>query len=192
MVWCSGMTDWAPASSVNELYGLFAPPQGQSEPQPYSQQAGQYGSTNSQSQYGSESGYQPKETNPQGQQNQYNNQQNYGGQQPYNQQQYNQHSSYNQNPYGQRNDGINEVRPMPKNWLVESILVTVMCCLVFGLVGIIYATKVESLYYAGDYEGAEQAAKNAKMWTAIGFFSVLVIGILYVFAILVFGISSAF
>ena len=81
---------------------------------------------------------------------------------------------------------------MPKNWLVESILVTVMCCLVFGLVGIIYATKVESLYYAGDYEGAEQAAKNAKMWTAIGFFSVLVIGILYVFAILVFGISSAF
>lgn len=35
---------------------------------------------------------------------------------------------------------------MPKTWLVESILVTCLCCLPFGIVGIVNATKVESAY----------------------------------------------
>lgn len=34
---------------------------------------------------------------------------------------------------------------MPKTWLVESILVTCFCCLPFGIVGIINATKIETL-----------------------------------------------
>lgn len=67
----------------------------------------------------------------------------------------------------------------PKNWLVESILVTVFCCLPFGIVGIIHAATVNSKYDAGDIPGAEQASKAAGKWTKIGFIVGLVGGVLY-------------
>lgn len=34
----------------------------------------------------------------------------------------------------------------PKTWMAESILVTVFCCLPFGIAGIVFASKVSSLY----------------------------------------------
>lgn len=60
--------------------------------------------------------------------------------------------------------------PRPKNWLVESILVTLFCCLPFGIVGIINASSVNTKYDAGDYAGAQQASEQAGKWTKIGFF----------------------
>lgn len=47
----------------------------------------------------------------------------------------------------------------PKTWMAESILVTVFCCLPFGIAGIVFASKVSSLYAAGNYEAALQAVK---------------------------------
>ncbi|WP_419184195.1 DUF2752 domain-containing protein [Xiashengella succiniciproducens] len=38
----------------------------------------------------------------------------------------------------------------PKTWLGESILVTIFCCLPFGIAGIVNASKVESRFYAGE------------------------------------------
>ncbi len=58
---------------------------------------------------------------------------------------------------------------MPKNWLIESILVTCFCCLPFGIAGIIYAIKVEAAFYAGNIEEAQDYANNAKKWTTYGF-----------------------
>lgn len=60
--------------------------------------------------------------------------------------------------------------PRPKNWLVESILVTLFCCLPFGIVGIVFASQVNSKYDTGDYEGAWRASRDAGKWTKIGFF----------------------
>lgn len=62
----------------------------------------------------------------------------------------------------------NDVIPMPKNWLVESILLSILCCSPISIVGIFYAAKVESLYYAKDYNGAVKAAQNAKIWSLVG------------------------
>lgn len=59
---------------------------------------------------------------------------------------------------------------MPKSWLIESILVTIFCCLPFGIVGVIYAARVDSKFAQGDYVGADQASKEAGRWTQIGFF----------------------
>lgn len=63
----------------------------------------------------------------------------------------------------------------PNNWLWQSIVATIICCIPFGIVGIVYAAKVDSLYYKGRYGESEQAARKAKMWTIIAF----VIGIVY-------------
>jgi hypothetical protein len=70
----------------------------------------------------------------------------------------------------------NDAPPMkPKNWMTEAILVTVVpfCCLcsflsLLGIVAIVYAGKVDKLYFAGQYGEAEQAAKDAKLWVMIG------------------------
>lgn len=78
----------------------------------------------------------------------------------------------------------------PKNWLVESILVTVFCCLPFGIVGIINASAVNSKFNAGDYQGALQSSKDAGKWTKIGFFIGLGLGVLYII-LMVVGVGTA-
>ncbi len=78
----------------------------------------------------------------------------------------------------------------PKSWLVESILVTLFCCLPFGIAGIVNASKVESRFHAGDAPGAERASSQAKKWTQTGFWIGLIAGIIYVLAIAIGGGSS--
>lgn len=72
-----------------------------------------------------------------------------------------------------------ELAMQPKTYLVESILVTIFCCLPFGIVGIIKASSVSSKFQAGLHAEAVQASKDAKKWTMWGFFIGLVIGIIY-------------
>jgi len=57
---------------------------------------------------------------------------------------------------------------MPKNWLLESILLSVFCCSPVSVVGIYFASKVESLYHMGDYGGAVSSATKARNWTLAG------------------------
>jgi hypothetical protein len=52
----------------------------------------------------------------------------------------------------------------PKNYLVESILVTVFCCLPFGIVAIVNAAAVNSAWASGDSRGAKRAAAQAAKW----------------------------
>lgn len=84
---------------------------------------------------------------------------------------------------------MEENQKKPKNYLVESILVTIFCCLIFGIIGIVNAAKVNSEYEAGNYEGALAASKQAKTWTLWGFIiglaGVVIVGFLY----LVMGIA---
>lgn len=58
----------------------------------------------------------------------------------------------------------------PKNWLLESILITIFCCLPLGIVGIINATKVETLWQTGNKDASIKASKEAAKWVKIGFF----------------------
>lgn len=60
------------------------------------------------------------------------------------------------------------VEPIP-NYLVQSILVTLCCCLPLGVVAIIFAAQVNSKLAAGDIAGAREASKNAKLFCWIGF-----------------------
>ncbi|MBE0535990.1 MAG: CD225/dispanin family protein [Phycisphaerae bacterium] len=66
--------------------------------------------------------------------------------------------------------------PVP-NHLVPAILVTVFCCLPFGIVAIVYAASVNGKVQAGDYAGAVAASRNAAMWSWISFGVGLVVSI---------------
>jgi len=74
----------------------------------------------------------------------------------------------------------------PKNYLVESILVTIFCCQPFGIAGIVFASQVNSKYANGDYEGALKASKNAKKWMKWGIITgafVFILSIIFMFAL---------
>ena len=62
--------------------------------------------------------------------------------------------------------------PIP-NYLVQSILVTLCCCLPFGIVAIIFAAQVNSKLAAGDVAGAREASANARKWCWIA----LIVGV---------------
>ncbi|WP_298790735.1 CD225/dispanin family protein [uncultured Allomuricauda sp.] len=70
--------------------------------------------------------------------------------------------------------------PKPNNHLVLAILSTVFCCLATGIASIIYASKVNEAYARGEYEEAQIASKNAKMWALIGAGIALVVWIVYI------------
>ena len=169
-VWMEGMYNWVKASDVPELKDILAAQeqtyQAQAGPQqpPYGQQP--YGQPYGQQAYGPQPGYQ----------------QPYGTQQAYQQPGY-------QQPYGpqagyQQTSGI-----PPKTWMVESILVLIFCCLPFGIVGVVYASKVSGLFAAGRFAEAEQASRDAGKWTKLGFFIGLAVYLLYFLLVFVFGVA---
>lgn len=71
-----------------------------------------------------------------------------------------------------------EKKPMkPESGMMMAILSTLFCCLPLGIVAIVKANKVDKLYFAGDYKGAEEAASGAKTWTYIAMGVGLVVNI---------------
>ena len=62
-----------------------------------------------------------------------------------------------QQPYGAR-------PPMPATYLVWAILATLLCCMPFGIVSIVKASQVSSLYSQGRYQEAVAASEAAKKW----------------------------
>ncbi len=83
---------------------------------------------------------------------------------------------------------------MPKSWLVESILVTILPFLLcssflslLGIIAIVYAAQVESFFNRGDYAASAEASRSAAKWTriamwiAIGWVLLIVIAIILMF-----------
>lgn len=57
----------------------------------------------------------------------------------------------------------------PDNYLVWSILVTLLCCWPFGIPAIVNSSKVEKLWMQGDKIGAMEKSESAKKWCWISF-----------------------
>jgi len=60
--------------------------------------------------------------------------------------------------------GYGAPQPPPENHLVAAILTTLFCCLPLGIVSIVKSSQVNSLWSAGDYQGAMRASEEAKTW----------------------------
>ena len=92
-------------------------------------------------------------------------------------------------------DGVAVPAPTEKvsNYLVHAILVTVCCCLPFGIVAIVYAAQVNSKLNAGDYAGALESSRKAKRWCwiglAVGLAINLVVALLQILALASAGVS---
>jgi uncharacterized membrane protein len=69
--------------------------------------------------------------------------------------------------------------PQIPNYLWQSIVVTLCCCLPLGVVAIIFAAQVNSKLAAGDVAGAMEASRKAKLFCWIAFGIGLVVMIIW-------------
>lgn len=78
-----------------------------------------------------------------------------------------------------------QVQTHVENRMAQSIVVTLLCCLPFGIAAIVQSSKVNELVARGDISGAMAAAKQAESYNNIG------MGISAVFWLLYFiGLSA--
>ena len=96
-------------------------------------------------------------------------------------------------PYSQPSAPAETLPPMPKTWLVESILVTILpfvLCGSFlsllGIIAIVYAAQVESFYNRGDYTAAAESSRSAGKWTKIALWIAIAWLLLIVVSIILF------
>jgi len=52
----------------------------------------------------------------------------------------------------------------PPAFLGGSVLVTIFCCLPFGIVAVVYGVLVGTRWRAGDIEGSAKASRMAESW----------------------------
>lgn len=111
------------------------------------------------------------------------------GQQPYGQQPYPPPGKGYEQGYGPGygapaygHYGMPNYGPPPDNNLVWAILSTVLCCMPLGIVSIVKATQVNTLWSQGQLDAARRTADEARkwaMWSAIitvGVYVVAIIG----------------
>lgn len=89
-----------------------------------------------------------------------------------------------------------QMQAPPKTYLLETILTTIFCCWPLGIPSIVYASRVEKKFYAGDTIGAERDSARAKKWMWINVGACIALWMLYflVFGFAMFGavMSSSF
>lgn len=83
-------------------------------------------------------------------------------------------------------NSISNFENRPNNYLVGAILATIFCCMPVGIVSIVFASQVNTKFDAGDFAGAEEASKKARLFMIIAIVSALFVFILY---ILIFGLA---
>ena len=93
---------------------------------------------------------------------------------------------YQQTGYGnQPYQGVPQQPVKPTTNLVWAILTTILCCLPFGIVSIVYAAKVDSLYYTGHFIEAKDASRKAGIWAIVSASCGVLFLILYIISIVV-------
>lgn len=68
----------------------------------------------------------------------------------------------------------------PDNHMALAIFTTICCCLPLGIVAIVKANSVNSLYMMKQYQAAVMASNEAKKWSMIGIVISLVVWVIYI------------
>ncbi len=72
----------------------------------------------------------------------------------------------------------------PKTYMVQAILVTLFCFFPFGIVTIVYASKVERFIDIGDIDRANIYSRKAEDWMFASFFTGIAIFVIYLLIII--------
>lgn len=83
-------------------------------------------------------------------------------------------SGYNQNGYNPNGYNQTYLYARIPNHMVGAILTTIFCCLIGGIIAIVYSSQVNTKIALGDIRGAQEASKNAQTWITIN----IVVGII--------------
>jgi hypothetical protein len=75
------------------------------------------------------------------------------------------------------------------NYMVQAILVTLFCCLPFGIVAIVKASQVSKQQALGSYAGALAASNDAKLWCWVSFGCGIAVFLIYMMLV-VAGLST--
>lgn len=68
---------------------------------------------------------------------------------------------------------IMDLRKAPRNWLVESVVITSLFAIPFGIVGIIESIRSEEAFKRGEYTTAQLHSEKAHKWVIWGSYSVI-------------------
>jgi hypothetical protein len=77
------------------------------------------------------------------------------------------------------------------NHLAKAILVTLFCCLPFGIIAIVFASQVDGKVASGDLNGARQASDKSNFWSNLSIGLGLAGMVLYFLLIVVAGLAGA-
>lgn len=77
--------------------------------------------------------------------------------------------------FTEENTRVNIPPLKPNTWLWQAIVVILCCNPLFGIVALIYSSRVNSAYLTGDYDKAERFSQRAKIWVFTG----LIVGLVY-------------
>jgi Interferon-induced transmembrane protein len=78
----------------------------------------------------------------------------------------------------------------PNSHLALSILVTLFCCLPFGIVAIVKSSQVNGLWAQGRYAEAQASADSARKWVIWGAVIGVVVGIIYAIIAIAGGMAN--
>lgn len=163
MVWAAGMAQWQRAKDVPELKQFL----GGSSANSFGDQSTQFNSPPPN--YGNNGNYGNFVNS--GNAGNYGNYGNYGPQ------------------YAGQFGGAQPMGPKPDSNLVWGILTTILCCLPFGVVSIVYASKVDSAWRLGQQEEAEDYSNKAKNWALASALTSLAVLVIYIIIIVATGAS---
>lgn len=90
---------------------------------------------------------------------------------------------------GSHSSSSNHVPMPPQSYMWLAILTTLLCCLPTGIVSIVYASKVDSCWNVGDYEGAYKNSRYARNWGIAGALSSVIVALAYIVLIMVAALS---
>ncbi len=96
-----------------------------------------------------------------------------------------------ESPYQAPKAPVKDVKPayIP-TYLVQSILVTIFCCMPFGIAAIVFAAQVESKRANGDIEGALSSSSKAKTFCWVAFLLGLLVVVFQFLSIFLTATSS--
>lgn len=81
--------------------------------------------------------------------------------------------------YGTPQENV-DAEPMPSTYMIWSVLSTVFCCFIPGIVAIVFSSQVSSRYYSGDIEGSKRASRRAEIWIIVSFILGVLSSTLYI------------